>query len=75
MCRIGTAIDRGSHASPLSNNQGLRTVLKQLVPHKCVLDNLITRLDVDVVTAAECVVSPGWRLKFPGCGLRESITT
>ena len=44
-------------------------MLKQLIPHKCVLDDLITRLDVDVVTAAECVVSPGWRLKFPGCRL------
>jgi AraC-like DNA-binding protein len=44
-------------------------VFEQLIPQKHVLDDLITMLDVDVVTTTECVVSPGWCLTFPGCQL------
>ncbi len=30
------------------------------------LDRLISGLSVDMVSLAECIVSPGWRLSFPG---------
>lgn len=36
-----------------------------LIPPMSVLDNLITTLEVNVVTLTECLVSPGWRLSFP----------
>lgn len=41
------------------------------------LDNLMTRLEVDVVRLTECLVSPGWRLSFPATempGLHYNLT-